>query len=206
MGSPGAIVGKQTWRYLFWSELLLPEHLLFQRLRLMPKLTHGAFMVDMVDTMVYIEDMDTLDTIDHMVDMDSMDMERGMLSLLLNQLPMLKLMPMLGTDTTDMDMVLAMLAIMAILDITVHTLMDTDTTDLTLTLDTMARDLLNQLPNPLLMLKPMLMLGTEDTDMVDTHTTVDTDMEDMPTDHTDTTDTEVTGVKHLLKISFQMLI
>merc|ERR1712198_218507 len=100
----------------FWSELLLPEHLLFQRLRLMPKLTHGAFMVDMVDTMVDIEDMDTLDTIDHMVDMDSMDM---------------------------------------------------------------ARDLLNQLPNPLLMLKPMLMLGTEDTDMVDTHTTVDTDMEDM---------------------------
>merc|ERR1712029_599418 len=178
MGSPGAIVGKQTRRYLFWSELLLPEHLLFQRLRLMPKLTHGAFMVDMVDTMVDIEDMDTLDTIDHMVDMDS----------------------------TDMDMVLAMLAIMAILDITVHTLMDTDTTDLTLTLDTMARDLLSQLPNPLLMLKPMLMLGTEDTDMVDTHTTVDTDMEDMPTDHTDTTDTEVTGVKHLLKISFQMLI
>merc|ERR1712113_708300 len=166
----------------------------------MPKLTHGAFMVDMVDTMVDIEDMDTLDTIDHMVDMDSMDMEREMLSLMLNQLPMLKLMPMLGTDTTDMDMVLAML------DITVHTLMDTDTTDLTLTLDTMARDLLNQLPNPLLMLKPMLMLGTEDTDMVDTHTTVDTDMEDMPTDHTDTTDTEVTGVKHLLKISFQMLI
>merc|ERR1711877_2899 len=105
--------------------------------------------------------MDTLDTIDHMVDMDSMDMEREMLSLLLNQLPMLKLMPMLGTDTTDMDMVMAML------DITVHTLMDTDTTDLTLTLDTMARDLLNQLPNPLLMLKPMLMLGTEDTDMVD---------------------------------------
>merc|ERR1711989_5666 len=104
-------------------------------------------------------------------------MEREMLSLMLNQLPMLKLMPMLGTDTTDMDMVLAMLAIMAILDITVHTLMDTDTTDLTLTLDTMARDLLNQLPNPLLMLKPMLMLGTE-----------------------------VTGVKHLLKISFQMLI
>merc|ERR1712029_1047264 len=185
MGSPGAIVGKQTRRYLFWSELLLPEHLLSQRLRLMPKLTHGAFMVDMVDTMVDIEDMDTLDTIDHMVDMDSMDMEREMLSLLLNQLPMLKLMPMLGTDTTVMDM---------------------DTTDLTLTLDTMARDLLNQLPNPLLMLKPMLMLGTEDTDMVDTHTTVDTDMEDMPTDHTDTTDTEVTGVKHLLKISFQMLI
>ena len=184
----------------------MPEHLLFQRLRLMPKLTHGAFMVDMVDTMVDIEGMDTLDTIDHMVDMDSMDMEREMLSLLLNQLPMLKLMPMLGTDTTDMDMVLAMLAIMAILDITVHTLMDTDTTDLTLTLDTMARDLLNQLPNPLLMLKPMLMLGMEDTDMVDTHTTVDTDMEDMPTDHTDTTDTEVTGVKHLLKISFQMLI
>merc|ERR1712029_1151020 len=143
MGSPGAIVGKQTRRYLFWSELLLPEHLLFQRLRLMPKLTHGAFMVDMVDTMVDIEDMDTLDTIDHMVYMDSMDMEREMLSLLLN---------------------------------------------------------------PLLMLKPMLMLGTEDTDMVDTHTTVDTDMEDMPTDHTDTTDTEVTGVKHLLKISFQMLI
>merc|ERR1712029_923714 len=196
MGSPGAIVGKQTRRYLFWSELLLPEHLLFQRLRLMPKLTHGAFMVDMVDTMVDIEGMDTLDTIDHMVDMDSMDMEREML----------KLMPMLGMDTTDMDMVLAMLATMAILDITVHTLMDTDTTDLTLTLDTMARDLLNQLPNPLLMLKPMLMLGTEDTDMVDTHTTVDTDMEDMPTDHTDTTDTEVTGVKHLLKISFQMLI
>merc|ERR1712117_652779 len=118
-------------------------------------------MVDMVDTMVDIEDMDTLDTIDHMVDMDSMDMEREMLSLLLNQLPMLKLMPMLGMDTTDMDMVLAML------DITVHTLMDTDTTDLTLTLDTMARDLLNQLPNPLLMLKPMLMLGMEDTDMVD---------------------------------------
>merc|ERR1712029_608490 len=147
MGSPGAIVGKQTRRYLFWSELLLPEHLLFQRPRLMPKLTHGAFMVDMVDTMVDIEDMDTLDTIDHMVDVDSMDMEREMLSLLLNQLP-----------------------------------------------------------NPLLMLKPMLMLGTEDTDMVDTHTTVDTDMEDMPTDHTDTTDTEVTGVKHLLKISFQMLI
>merc|ERR1719471_1036227 len=129
-----------------------------------------------------------------------MDMEREMLSLLLNQLPML------GMDTTDMDMVLAMLAIMAMLDITVHTLMDTDTTDLTLTLDTMARDLLNQLPNPLLMLKPMLMLGMEDTDMVDTHTTVDTDMEDMLTDHTDTTDTEVTGVKHLLKISFQMLI
>merc|ERR1711973_410180 len=103
---------------------------------------------------------------------------------------MLKLMPMLGMDTTDMDMVLAMLAIMAMLDITVHTLMDTDTTDLTLTLDTMARDLLNQLPNPLLMLKPMLMR----------------DMEDMPTDHTDTTDTEVTGVKQLLKISFQMLI
>merc|ERR1711963_1229039 len=101
-----------------------------------------------------------------------------MLSLLLNQLPMLKLMPMLGMDTTDMDMVLAMLAM---LDITVHTLMDTDTTDLTLTLDTMARDLLNQLPNPLLMLKPMLMRGMEDTDMVDTHTTVDTDMEDMPT-------------------------
>merc|ERR1719499_2957528 len=125
-----------------------------------------------------------------------------MLSLLLNQLPMLKLMPMLGMDTTDMDMVLAMLAIMAMLDITVHTLMDTDTTDLTLTLDTMARDLLN----PLLMLKPMLMRGMEDTDMVDTHTTVDTDMEDMPTDHTDTTDTEVTGVKQLLKISFQMLI
>merc|ERR1712029_153544 len=195
MGSPGAIVGKQTRRYLFWSELLLPEHLLFQRLRLMPKLTHGAFMVDMVDTMVDIEGMDTLDTIDHMV-----DMEREMLSLLLNQLPMLKLMPMLGMDTTDMDMVLAML------DITVHTLMDTDTTDLTLTLDTMARDLLNQLPNPLLMLKPMLMRGMEDTDMVDTHTTVDTDMEDMPTDHTDTTDTEVTGVKQLLKISFQMLI
>merc|ERR1712198_687905 len=190
----------------FWSELLLPEHLLFQRLRLMPKLTHGAFMVDMGDTMVDIEDMDTLDTIDHMVDMDSMDKEREMLSLLLNQLPMLKPMPMLGTDTTDMDMVLAMLAIMAMLDITVHTLMDTDTTDLTLTLDTMARDLLNQLPNPLLMLKPMLMLGMEDTDMVDTHTTVDTDMEDMPTDHTDTTDTEVTGVKQLLKISFQMLI
>merc|ERR1712198_23394 len=187
----------------FWSELLLPEHLLFQRLRLMPKLTHGAFMVDMVDTMVDIEDMDTLD---HMVDMDSMDMEREMLSLLLNQLPMLKLMPMLGMDTTDMDMVLAMLAIMAMLDITVHTLMDTDTTDLTLTLDTMARDLLNQLPSPLLMLKPMLMLGMEDTDMVDTHTTVDTDMEDMPTDHTDITDTEVTGVKQLLKISFQMLI
>merc|ERR1739845_338179 len=151
----------------------------------MPKLNHGAFMVDMVDTMVDIEDMDTLDTIDHIVDMDSMDMEREMLSLLLNQLPMLKLMPML-----DMDMVLAMLAIMAMLDITVHTLMDTDTTDLTLTLDTMARDLLNQLPNPLLMLKPMLMRGMEDTDMVDTHTTVDTDMEDMPTDHTDTTDTE----------------
>merc|ERR1712029_766295 len=151
MGSPGAIVGKQTRRYLFWSELLLPEHLLFQRLRLMPKLTHGAFMVDMVDTMV------------DMVDMDSMDMEREMLSLLLNQLPMLKLMPMLGTDTTDMDMVLAMLAIMAILDMvdTVHTLMDTDITDLTLTSDTMARDLLNQLPNPLLMLKPMLMLGME---------------------------------------------
>merc|ERR1712198_798678 len=127
----------------FWSELLLPEHLLFQRLRLMPKLTHGAFMVDMVDTMVDIEDMDTLDTIDHMVDMDSMDMEREMLSLL---------------------------------------------------------------PNPLLMLKPMPMLGMEDTDMVDTHTTVDTDMEDMPTDHTDITDTEVTGVKQLLKISFQMLI
>merc|ERR1712198_162807 len=188
----------------FWSELLLPEHLLFQRLRLMPKLTHGAFMVDMVDTMVDIEDMDTLDTIDHMVDMDSMDMEREMLSLLLNQLPMLKLMPMLGTDTTDMDMVLAMLAIMAMLDITVHTLMDTDTTDHTLTLDTMARDLLNQLPNPLL--KLMLMLGMEDTDMVDTHASVDTDMEDMPTDHTDTTDTEVTGVKQLLKISFQMLI
>ena len=184
----------------------MPEHLLFQRLRLMPKLTHGAFMVDMVDTMVDIEDMDTLDTIDHMVDMDSMDMEREMLSLLLNQLPMLKLMPMLGMDTTDMDMVLAMLAIMAMLDITVHTLMDTDTTDLTLTLDTMARDLLNQLPNPLLMLKPMLMRGMEDTDMVDTHTTVDTDMEDMPTDHTDITDTEVTGVKQLLKISFQMLI
>merc|ERR1712044_114237 len=102
------------------------------------------------------------------------------------------------------DMVLAMLAIMAMLDITVHTLMDTDTTDLTLTSDTMARDLLNQLPNPLLML--MLMLGMEDTDMVDTHTTVDTDMEDMPTDHTDITDTEVTGVKQLLKISFQMLI
>merc|ERR1712130_976519 len=129
-------------------------------------------------------------------------MEREMLSLLLNQLPMLKLMPMLGMDTTDMDMVLAMLAIMAMLDITVHTLMDTDTTDLTLTLDTMARDLLN----PLLMLKPMLMRGMEDTDMVDTHTTVDTDMEDMPTDHTDNTDTEVTGVKQLLKISFQMLI
>merc|ERR1711973_318062 len=145
----------------------------------MPKLNHGAFMVmvDMVDTMVDIEDMDTLDTIDHMVDMDSMDMEREMLSLLLNQLPMLKLMPMLGMDTTDMDMVLAMLAIMAMLDITVHTLMDTDTTDLTLTSDTMARDLLNQLPNPLLMLKPMLMLGME-----------------------------VTGVKQLLKISFQMLI
>ena len=185
----------------------MPEHLLFQRLRLMPKLNHGAFMVmvDMVDTMVDIEDMDTLDTIDHMVDMDSMDMEREMLSLLLNQLPMLKLMPMLGMDTTDMDMVLAMLAIMAMLDITVHTLMDTDTTDLTLTLDTMARDLLNQLPNPLLMLKPMLMLGMEDTDMVDTHTTVDTDMEDMPTDHMDTTDLEVTGVKQLLK-TFQMLI
>merc|ERR1712029_1087969 len=112
------------------------EHLLFQRLRLMPKLTHGASMVD-------IEGMDTLDTIDHMVDMDSMDMEREMLSLLLNPLPMLK---------------------------------------------------------------PMLMRGMEDTDMVDTHTTVDTDMEDMPTDHTDTTDTEVTGVKQLLKISFQMLI
>merc|ERR1712198_521643 len=157
----------------FWSELLLPEHLLFQRLRLMPKLTHGAFMVDMVDTIVDIEDMDTLDTIDHMVDMDSMDMEREMLSLLLSQLPMLKLMPMLGMDTTDMDMVLAMLDIMAMLDTTV----------LTLTLDTMARDLLSQLPNPLLMLKPMLMLGMEDTDMVDTHTTVDTDMEDMPTDH-----------------------
>ena len=93
----------------------MPEHLLFQRLRLMPKLTHGAFMVDMVDTMVDIEDMDTLDTIDHMVDMDSMDMER---------------------------------------------------------------DLLSQLPNQL---KPMLMLGMEDTDMVDTLTTVDTDMEDMPT-------------------------
>merc|ERR1719228_2808387 len=92
-------------------------------------------------------------------------------------------------DTTDMDMVLAMLAIMAMLDITVHTLMDTDTIE---------RDLLNQLPNPLLMLKPMLMRGMEDTDMVDTHTTVDTDMEDMPTDHTDTMDTEVTGVKQLL--------
>merc|ERR1712189_175063 len=104
--------------------------------------------------------------------------------------PMLKLMPMLGMDTTDMEMVLAMLAIMAMLDITVHTLMDTDTTDLSLTSDTMARDLLNQLPNPLLMLKPMLMLGMEDT-----YTTVDTDMEDMPTDHTDTTDTEVTDTE-----------
>merc|ERR1711944_96288 len=115
-------------------------------------------------------------------------------------------MPMLGMVTMDMDMVWVMLAIMAMLDMvdTAHTLMDTDTTDLIHTLDTMARDLLNQLPNPLLMLKPMLMLGMEDTDMVDTHTTVDTDMEDMPTDHTDITDTEVTGVKQLLKISFQM--
>merc|ERR1712114_67374 len=117
-----------------------------------------------------------------------------MLSPLLNQLLMLRLMPMLGMDTMDMDMVLVMLAIVD----TVHTLMDTDTTDLIHTLDTMARDLPSQLPNPLLMLKPMLMLGMEDTDMVDTHITVVTDTEDTPTDHTDTTDMEVTGVKHLL--------
>merc|ERR1711951_196266 len=105
---------------------------------------------------------------------------------------MLRLMPMLGMDTMDMDMVLVMLAIMAMLDTTAHTLMDTDTTDLIHTLDTMARDLPSQLLNPLPMLKPMPMLG-----MVDTHITVDTDTEDTPTDHTDTTDMEVTGVKHL---------
>merc|ERR1712173_384986 len=127
--------------------------------------------------------MDTLDTIDHMVDMDSMDMEREMLNLLLNQLLMLRL----GMDTMDMDMVLVMLAIMAMLDTTAHTLMDTDTTDLIHTLDTMARDLPSQLLNPLPMLKPMLMLGMEDTVMVDTHITVDTDTEDTPTDHMDTT-------------------
>merc|ERR1719365_49233 len=131
--------------------------------------------------------------------MDSMDMEREMPSPLLNQLLMLRLMPMLGMDTMDMDMVLVMLAIMAMLDTTAHTLMDTDTTDLIHTLDTMARDLPSQL------LKPMPMLGMEDTAMVDTHITVDTDTEDTPTDHTDTTDMEVTGVKHLLSHSFPML-
>merc|ERR1719391_374499 len=156
--------------------------------------------------MVDIEDMDTLDTIDHMVDMDSMDMEREMLSPLQNQLLMLRLMPMLGMDTMDMDMVLVMLAIMAMLDTTAHTLMDTDTTDLIHTLDTMARDLPSQLLSPLPMPKPTLMLGMEDTAMVDTHITVDTDTEDTPTDHTDTTDMEVTGVKHLLSHLFPMLI
>merc|ERR1711945_1882 len=62
---------------------------------------------------------------------------------------------------------------------TVHTLMDTDTTDHT-TMDTTERDPLKQLLNPLL--KLMLMLGMV-MPMVDTHTTVVTDMEVMP-DHT----------------------
>merc|ERR1719187_2135169 len=119
---------------------------------------------------------------------------------------MLRLMPMLGMDTTDLIHTLDTMAIMAMLDTTAHTLMDTDTTDLIHTLDTMARDLPSQLLNPLPMLKPMPMLGMEDTAMVDTHITVDTDTEDTPTDHTDTTDMEVTGVKHLLSHSFPMLI
>merc|ERR1712064_256424 len=133
-------------------------------------LIHGVFMDMVVDTME-----DTLDTIDHMVDMDIM--EREMLSPLQNQLLMLRLMPMLGMEPMDM-LVLDMLAMLDIMD-TVHTLMDTDTTDHT-TMDTTERDPLKQLLNPLLML--MLMLGMV-MPMVDTHTTVVTDMEVMP-DHT----------------------
>merc|ERR1719481_2314722 len=150
----------------------------------MLRLIHGVFMDMGVDT---IEDMDedTLDTIDHMLDMDIM--EREMLSPLPNQLLMLRLMPML--DIMD----------------TVHILMDTDTTDHT-TMDTTERDPLKQLLNPLLMLRLMLMLGMV-MPMVDTHTTVVTDMEVMP-DHTpmeDTTVMEDTGVKLLLN-TFPMLI
>merc|ERR1712098_88578 len=99
-----------------------------------------------------------------MLDMDIM--EREMLSPLPNQLLMLRLMPMLG-----------MLAMLDIMD-TVHILMDTDTTDHT-TMDTTERDPLKQLLNPLLMLRLMLMLGMV-MPMVDTHTTVVTDMEVMP--------------------------
>merc|ERR1712133_120109 len=111
---------------------------------------------------------------------------------------MLRLMPMLGMEPMDM-LVLDMLAMLDIMD-TVHTLTDTDTTDHTHTMDTTERDPLKQLLNPLLMLKLMLMLGMV-MPMVDTHTTVVTDMEVMP-DHTHMEDT---GVKHLLN-TFPMLI
>merc|ERR1719481_1756876 len=136
----------------------------------MLRLIHGVFMDMGVDT---IEDMDedTLDTIDHMLDMDIM--EREMLSPLPNQLLTLRLMPMLGMEPMDM-------LVLDIMD-TVHTLTDTDTTDHT-TMDTTERDPLKQLLNPLLMLRLMLMLGMV-MPMVDTHTTVVTDMEVMP-DHT----------------------
>merc|ERR1711902_121895 len=122
-----------------------------------------------------------------------------MLSQQLSQ--MLKLMLMLGTDITDM--VLDM-------DIAVDTMVDTtdiptghtDTTE-------RRRDLLTPSQQLSQMPKPMLMLGTDITDMVlDMDIAVDTmvDTTDIPTGHTDTTERGLLMLSQRPSLSLQLIL
>merc|ERR1719481_2200350 len=140
--------------------------------------------------------MDMVDTTDTDIPIGHTDTtERGLLMLSQQLSQMLKLMLMLGTDITDM--VLDM-------DIAVDTMVDT--TDIpTGHTDTSERrrDLLMLSQQLNQMLKLMLMLGTDITDMdMDMDIAVDTmvDTTDIPTGHTDTSERR----RDLLMLSQQL--